>query len=654
LKIGEVRTMASRGTVAKRVAIKAQQGLGFLDASPTTARAPSPASLASVYRDANNMMRNLDGLQPQEAFDELLKYLFFAEASEEAGEHVASGTDSAVAKRIRLSFAHHLKSFPGSAGRLWSEGKFRLSDAALAKLHEAFADVHLSATDFDVRSAALRQFLSPELRRGLGVFLTPDAVVRAIVAAAAPPKGKKVYDPACGAGTFLIETLRYWRAAVGSKAAASVFGSDVNARMLLLAELNLGHMQGIDFHGQVLDALDARSISREWPSPGSFDFIFTNPPFGVYVDPEMLAAGDFSTRKSGSTARIQSEVLFVEQCLRWLKPGGTLGIIVPRSVVTNDGNADARAAIDALASLRGVMTLPPETFSSTGTQTTTMVLFLKRRPVVAAVHKDSDEVSVPIVDVVNVGFDSTGRERPGSQLDRAASDLHVGMTTGAATGMVRMVTLPEARSLSQLAKMTAQRSSSKSVRKLGDIIELASTGRTPARAAYVDDRGLFVLKVGNLTGQGIDWCPRDRNFVTASPGYEKLLVASGDIVLTSSAHHPKYIAQKVDIIQFIPDFVGGRASFVGEVLRLRVRAGEADPFALLAFLRTPSTRAAIQEMIAGQTAHLRPRDLVELTIPDTLANEEIVKVLRREAEISRELNFLAERQRTLLGGVTAA
>ena len=33
--------------------------------------------LASIYRESHNIMRNIDGLQPQEAFDELLKYLFF-------------------------------------------------------------------------------------------------------------------------------------------------------------------------------------------------------------------------------------------------------------------------------------------------------------------------------------------------------------------------------------------------------------------------------------------------------------------------------------------------------------------------------------------------------------------------------------------------
>ena len=39
-------------------------------------------TLASIYREAHNMMRNIDGLQPQESFDEILKFLFFKENDE--------------------------------------------------------------------------------------------------------------------------------------------------------------------------------------------------------------------------------------------------------------------------------------------------------------------------------------------------------------------------------------------------------------------------------------------------------------------------------------------------------------------------------------------------------------------------------------------
>ena len=42
-------------------------------------------ALAELYQKAHNLMRNSDGLQPQEALDELLKYLFLKQQQETQG-----------------------------------------------------------------------------------------------------------------------------------------------------------------------------------------------------------------------------------------------------------------------------------------------------------------------------------------------------------------------------------------------------------------------------------------------------------------------------------------------------------------------------------------------------------------------------------------
>lgn len=69
-----------------------------------------------------------------------------------------------------------------------------------------------------------------------------------------------------------------------------------------------------------------------------------------------------------SAKKISSEVLFLEQCIRYLRPGGLLTIVVPRSVITNDSLADARRIIDSSIKVEAVLNLPPETFALTGTQ----------------------------------------------------------------------------------------------------------------------------------------------------------------------------------------------------------------------------------------------------------------------------------------------
>jgi type I restriction enzyme M protein len=589
------------------------------------------AALAAIYREAHDEMRNLDGLQPQDAFEELLKYLFFR-------QHGDSRRDAVTSRTIRTRFARYLGTFDGAAKELWTDRTLRLSDCALLAVHGLVRGVDLSHVDFDVRSAALRMFLGPDLRRGLGIYLTPDEVVRAIVQAAAPEPGSVVYDPACGSGTFLIETLRHWRQLYPQTKTLRVRGSDINARMVLLTELNLGYVPGVALERRVKDAL----ADGPWPPPDSIDVILTNPPFGVYVEPSK----GFTTAGKRES-KVPSEVLFVERCLGWLRPGGLLAIVVPRSVITNESLADARKAIDALACLVGVLTLPPETFVSTGTQTNTSVLFLKKR---SPAEPRPSEVDVPVVDVSNVGFDATGRPRSGSELDRAGSDLGESMRSGRAQGMARRVRVPTAACLFAYGNASIRRSSPSGPQRLADIVELARTGHTPARSAYTA-AGVFTLKVGNLTGQGIDWSPRDRNFVDPRSVTAGLFLAEGDIVLTSSAHNPKYIAQKVDIVHAIPNFAGGRATFVGEVLRLRVKPGRIDPYALLALLRMPATKAAIRDMVRGQTAHLRPKDLLELPLGADPLPEHLVELLRQEAELARQLNIVVQRERELLSGL---
>lgn len=130
------------------------------------------------------------------------------------------------------------------------------------------------------------------------------------------------------------------------------------------------------------------------------------------------------------------------------------------------------------------------------------------------------------------------------------------------------------------------------------------------------------------------------------------LVRRGDIVLTSSAHSPVYIAKKVDIITDVPEWVGGKASFVGEVMLVRAKQDRVSPMLLLAYLRQPAVAAQIQEMVRGQTAHLHPEDLASLPIPESVLDasedwQRVEALLREEASLNDRLNELARQQQTI-------
>ena len=128
-----------------------------------------------------------------------------------------------------------------------------------------------------------------------------------------------------------------------------------------------------------------------------------------------------------------------------------------------------------------------------------------------------------------------------------------------------------------------------------------------------------------------------------------LMLREGDILLTAAAHSPIYIAKKVDIVDEIPTWLGREASFVGEVMLIRVRTEFINPYALLAYLRMPTTTEHIQMLIRGQTAHLYANDLLDFPIPSSLlkpdnALNKLMDLLRRETKLNVELNRFAFEQ----------
>jgi type I restriction enzyme M protein len=339
-------------------------------------------------------------------------------------------------------------------------------------------------------------------------------------------------------------------------------------------------------------------------------------------------------------------MLFVELCLRMLRPGGRLGIVLPRSVLTNDRLSEARKAVDTLGFLTHLVDLPQETFASTGTQTTTVAAFFER-------HRTGDaarSVAVKTTRLTNIGFDSTGRHRDGSQLPGLAARLHAGACATAPAVCIHEGI--DARSTLQgAAKLLSSGStSSESKATLGDFIDSATTGRTPARQAYTET-GMFILKVGNLSGRGIDWEARERNFVSDTEAVRRkrnplLTLRRGDVLLTSSAHASRYIAKKVDIVDQIPaELEATGITYVGELIMVRAKQN-VDPFVLLAVLRHPTVRDRLQRLVRGQTAHLNPSDLLTVPCPFDLrepptALRKAASTLRREADLAHELNTIA-------------
>ena len=583
--------------------------------------------LASMFSKAHNAMRNIDGLHPAESFDELLKYLIYKSLSEyHAGRiddrnvkdnHLGTNT---TPYQIRGRLREYLSAKHIDTNSNFVSREINLTDECLGKVHEILGELNLSTFSCDIRSAATRAFLQPNMRKGLGIFLTPEEVVRETIEFFDLRNDILVADPASGSGTFLLE-MKQRLDVLGYQ--YKLVGLDKNPRMTLLAELNLWSTLGGSICLYTCDSLRYPEY-RDLLVKHSVDLVVTNPPFGVEIDSGSYELQDYDVTIGLSKRkqfRLPSEMLFLERCIQLLKADGYLGIVLPRSVLTTSSFAKRCTVLGKHAAVRAILTLPPETFAVTGTMTNTIVLFVQKygsnlskfsiiRPVIARIS--------------DVGYDATGRKSEKSDLMGIGRILREAVFEDRVSERVTIGDQMEAhdsfKDVGDLIRGLKWKRKIAVIAKLNDYVEHVITGVTPPRENYSDIKGLFLVKVGNLTGGGINWIPRARNYIddeaTISRRYssDKLSLQTGDVLLTSSAHSPKYIGKKCDIVTTIPDWIGDRASFVGEVMLIRPDQSKIDPYLLLAYLRIPSVVRQLQLMIRGQTAHLYPRDVLDLPL----------------------------------------
>ena len=164
--------------------------------------------------------------------------------------------------------------------------------------------------------------------------------------------------------------------------------------------------------------------------------ILTNPPFGSKV----TGAGvlnDFSARdgvtiKKGKTVKsMPQEIIFINRCLEFLKPGGRLGIVLPDSVLANGQTQDVRDWMFRWAKLKAVLSLPQETFAPYGAGVKTSILFLEKREILLpkeqlelgqeAANEEDYEIYMARID--DIGYDATGRLKIVSDQEENTSDI---------------------------------------------------------------------------------------------------------------------------------------------------------------------------------------------------------------------------------------
>ena len=255
----------------------------------------------------------------------------------------------------------------------------------LDKVHEINID-HVDDKHFFTLSQVYEDLLLKmgEKNSDGGQFFTPREVIRAMVHTVDPKLGQTVYDPCCGTGGFLAIAYEHINRKMGAQARSTdidtlkhdtFFGREKENLVFPIALANLV-LHGIDqpnlWHGNSLTRRATYGALFD-NAPRQFDVILTNPPFGGKEGKDAQKNFAFETSST--------QVLFVQDILAELAPGGTCAIVLDEGLLfrTNESSfVESKRKLVDECELWAILSLPGGVFSTAGAGVKTNLLFFTK------------------------------------------------------------------------------------------------------------------------------------------------------------------------------------------------------------------------------------------------------------------------------------
>lgn len=353
-------------------------------------RIATKKSMVRAFKGCHDYLYGNQQMRGDKAFWQLL-YLIFCKIYDEqnslrqffvgAMEANSEEGQKAIAKRIKGLFERVKKQ--GYDDVFDVTDRIELNDRALAYIAGELGRYSFLGTDADAKGTAYESIIAPTLKRERGQFFTPRNVIQMMVSMLDPKPTEKVLDPACGSGGFLVVVLHHVRRHLLEQAGAHpdlpvpselkrieadlrtyarnhIFGVDNDSDLRKAARMNMimnndGHgniysFNSLEFGVRGREADEMRDFLRESEGHGQFDCVLANPPFGAKIpikDPKVLETFDLGHNlvpsgdtwvRNGLQKSVAPEILFIEACCKFLKPGtGRMAIVLPNGVLGNPG-----------------------------------------------------------------------------------------------------------------------------------------------------------------------------------------------------------------------------------------------------------------------------------------------------------------------------
>ena len=436
-------------------------------------KAASSDALLFAFRRCHNYIAGNQGLQKPEAFWELLKIIFCKIYDERSSDEVEFYSASKernglngrlkAKKRLNSLFDEVKAEYPAIFRK---NEAIELNTEVLAYIVSQLQMYSLLESDIDVKGRAYEEIVGSNLRGDRGEFFTPRNICNMTVAMLDPGERQVILDPACGTGGFLITAMNYviekirtaeiskWgdveraetaiRKRVERVAQKYIVGMDLNPHLVRASKMNM--VMNNDGAGGLFQA-NSLKVPATWDDDlrkrrilGKTDLLFTNPPFGSKIpidEPSILEVYDLGhvwsyddeADKWTMTEAVQKsqppEILFIERCVKFLKPGtGRAALVLPDGILGSPGLGYVREWILRNTRVLASIDLHPDTFQPhVSVQTSVLVLERKTDNEIAiesaAGRLNDYEVFMAVAN--HIGHDKRGnvtyvRDREGNEI----------------------------------------------------------------------------------------------------------------------------------------------------------------------------------------------------------------------------------------------
>ena len=259
--------------------------------------------------------------------------------------------------------------------------KERLPDHLLLQLLNHFNKIRLGVghvRDDDMGRAyeyLIKRF-ADKANKKAGEFYTPRSIVRLMVNMLDPQPGETVYDPACGTGGMLLETVHHVKEQGGDPRLLKLKGQEKNLTTEAIARMNL-YLHGMeDFEIRRGDTLrDPKFLTMDRLE--LFDCVIANPPFSLKEwGYDKWVSDPFNRHTFGLAPKANGDFAWVMHMYSSMKEkSGRMAVVLPHGVLFRSGaEAKIRKKMLDSGAIEAVIGLAGNLFYGTGIPASILVL----------------------------------------------------------------------------------------------------------------------------------------------------------------------------------------------------------------------------------------------------------------------------------------